>query len=185
MSFNAVRRDFKHDVLAGRLKLEHWFDRLTKSLETARFSRRKVLQGAAAVGGSWILSRPAVHAALTPAQLRLRPPASPPTCEVESKGGGVVITYSARSSYRGQPLTLRGTHARRGRRHPTLQSEMSVELDGKPVMDFRQSITPAIDKRARWTTPTVRTNLRYGDFIGGVRSATAVAKGSQIQGFVD
>lgn len=166
--------------------MEHWFDRLTKSLETTRFSRRKVLQGAAAVGGSWILSRPAIHAALTPAQLRrITPRENPPACEVESKGGDVVITYSARSSYHGQPLTLTGIQERRGRKHPTVRSGMRVDLDGKPVMDFSQSITRTLDAHARLTAPTVRTNITYGDSIGGVRAVTAVAKGSQIQGFAD
>jgi hypothetical protein len=165
--------------------MEHWFDRLTKSMATARFSRRSVLQGAAAVGGSWILSRAAGPAALASAQVRLKPLVNPPTCEIETKGGDAVITYSARSSYRDQPLTLTGIQARRGRRYPTVQSQMRVEIGGKLVMDFNRSITPTLDAHARRTTPTVRTNITYGDPIGGVRSVTAVAKGNQIQGFAD
>src|SRR6516165_7849288 len=113
--------------------MEHWFDRLTKSMATARFSRRSVLQGAAAVGGSWILSRAAGPAALASAQVRLKPLVNPPTCEIETKGGETVITYSARASFRDQPLTLSGVQTRRGRRRPTLQSEIHVELAGKPL----------------------------------------------------
>jgi len=166
--------------------LEHWFDRFTKSLETAGFSRRKVLQGAAAVGGSWILSRAAAPAALASTQVHLRPlKMENPICEVESKGGETVITYSARASFRDQPLTLSGVQTRRGRRRPTVQSEIHVELAGKPLMDLNQSLTPTLDTHGRRTSPTVRTNVSYGEFIGGVRSVTAVAKGNKVQGFAD
>lgn len=163
--------------------MEHWFDRLTKTLISTPTSRRELLQSAAVAGVSSLLP----PSSLMPATWRapyLDVAADSP-CTVKNVGGDTTITYSASSNYGGKVLSVRGVQQRRGVRHPEVWSDIRVDLGGNLVMEMSQIFIPAVDAKGRRTEPVVRSKFTYGKPVNGILRVTAMARGDKVQGFAD
>ncbi len=118
--------------------MEHWFDRATKLFAGGAISRRSLIEGGAVAGTAVLLARPPAWAAGSGSA----------SCSQSGDGSSTTLTFSARSSYKGQALTLQGTHVGRGRKHRSGRSHIVVALGGKTVLDIEHSATQTGPRRA-------------------------------------
>ena len=128
--------------------MEHWFDRATKFFAGGTISRRGVLEGAALAGTSALIAgSPALawgESELAQHRRRRRIPGNRGAggpCTRQDKGGTSTMTFSAHGTYKGQALTLQGTHTTRNHKHPSGKTHMRVDLAGNLLLDITHSST--------------------------------------------
>ena len=171
--------------------MEHWFDRATKFFAGGTISRRGVLEGAALAGTSALIAgSPALawgESELAQHRRRRRIPGNRGAggpCTRQDKGGTSTMTFSAHGTYKGQALTLQGTHTTRNHKHPSGKTHMRVDLAGNLLLDITHSSTQSGTSKGRGS-PLLQGTVAYGSAVKGVRQVNAVSRNGSNQGFVD
>jgi hypothetical protein len=154
--------------------MEHWFDRATKMFAGSAISRRGLLEGGALAGT-------AVLVAQTPGLAR---GSSSAPCSLTGDGSSTTLSFSARSSYKGQALTLQGTHVGRGRKYRSGRTHIVVALAGKTVLEIAHSATQTGTSKGR-VSPTLQGTVTYGAGYSGVHRVTSLTREGSVSGFVD
>ena len=162
--------------------MEHWFDRATKMFAGGAISRRGLLEGGALAGTTVLVAQ-------APGP-RHRDPTPPPRgwnlppCTLTGDGSSTTLSFSARSSYRKQALTLQGTHVSRGRKFRSARMHVVVALGGETVLEIAHRATQTGTSKGR-VSPTLQSTVTYGAGYGGVHRVTSVTREGSVSGFVD
>ncbi len=153
--------------------VNHWFDETTRDLARGTFSRRallaRLLQGTFAAVGTRLLGSLSVLA-ITPRTAA----AQASTCTVRQEGERVVLSLSARDTFKGRALSLT----------KRVESVRRVNVNTRTVIAFGDQPLIQVDA-GRLGTELNQIRIRYGEAFVGVRTAGFTTDGKVLQGTFD